>query len=70
MLCLPPALSCNGFNQIIRSILYFISVKLDARLNLDLIRGRNKSIVTTAIIHSRQEVCKSILRRKLLKYAP
>jgi|GEM_PF-4953553 hypothetical protein len=43
-----------------RSILYFIGVKLDARLNLDLTRGRNKSIVTTAIIHPRQEVRKGL----------
>ena len=34
------------------------SVKLDARLNLDLTGGRNKSIVTRAIIHPSQPVRK------------
>jgi len=42
--------------------LHLISVKFDARLNLDITRSKNKSMVIAAIIRERQEVCKSICR--------
>ena len=60
-LWLNPALSCKGFNQVTRCVLYFTSVKVDARLNLDLNRGKNKSVVVMATIYPRQTVCKSKL---------